>query len=115
LNSIRRVLDERRIEVHYQPQLVAGTRQLYGVEALVRPRDADGTLMPASLFVRLVEDAGLIATVTDSVMATAMRQVLGWQREGLTHELRLAVNVSGLEVRDGALLPMLHRHLNDTV
>ena len=114
LTSIRRVLDERRIEVHYQPQLVCGARTICAVEALVRARDAEGAALSPALFVRLAEDAGLIASITDAVMATAMRQVLEWQRRGVAPDLRLAINVSGLELRDGALLPMLARHLSET-
>jgi EAL domain-containing protein (putative c-di-GMP-specific phosphodiesterase class I) len=113
-SAVRRVLEDRRLEVFYQPQVQAGTRVVSGVEALVRWRDAEGGLLPTAELIRLAEDAGLISEITDHVLGTAMNQVLAWRALPGVGPLQLAVNVSGVEVRGGALLPMLRRHLERT-
>ncbi len=111
-STVRRALDFGELEVHYQPQVCAGTRALYGFEALVRWRGSDG-FRPTPQLIRAAEDAGLISAITDVVMREAMRRLLGWRRGPAPHA-RLAINVSGVEMRDGALLPMLCRHLAET-
>ena len=110
--SVQRAITERQIEVVYQPQIWAGSRTLHGVEALVRWRDPVRGLMNTSEFVRLAEDAGLIGAVTDYVVDSAMQQVLQWEREGLAHELSLAVNISGVEFASDALVTTIKRHLH---
>jgi diguanylate cyclase (GGDEF)-like protein len=112
-SSVRRALDLGHLEVHYQPQVAAGTRALHGVEALVRWRDPIQGLKSTAELIRAAEDAGLIAAVTDFVLGAAMRQVLEW-RQTAGRDIALAVNVSGVQMRDGALVAMLQRHLNDT-
>jgi diguanylate cyclase (GGDEF)-like protein len=112
-SAVRRAIENDHLEVHYQPQIRAGSRTLHGVEALVRWRDPERGLMPTRELIRLAEDAGLIGAVTDHVLRSSMRQVLEWERQGLPG-MHLAVNVSGMEVRDGVLIPMLQRHLQET-
>jgi EAL domain-containing protein (putative c-di-GMP-specific phosphodiesterase class I) len=113
-NAIRRAIDEQDLEVVYQPQICAATRDIDGVEALVRWRSPDGSMMPPADLIALAEDAGLIHGITDLVLRTAMRQLREWERLQIAHGLSLAVNVSAVEVRQGGLVPMLRRHLNET-
>lgn len=112
--AVRRAIDDGRLEVMYQPQIDRASRVIRGLEALVRWRHADGTPLPTPELIRLAEDAGLIGAITDHMLRTALRQLAAWQRDGLGHHLRLAINVSGLEVRAGqsALAPMIVRYLD---
>jgi len=113
-SALHRAIDTRQLEVHYQPVLVAGTRALHGFEALVRCRAPVDGLHCTQDFIRAAEDAGMIGAVTDFVLRSGMEQLLAWEREGHPARPHLAVNISGIEVRDGALLPLLERHLRDT-
>ena len=113
-SAVRRAIDLGQLEVHYQPQVSGGTRVLHGFEALVRWHEPNEGLKSTVDLIRAAEDAGLIGAVTDFVLGEAMRQMLGWQRAGLAADARLAVNVSGVEIRDGALVPTVQRHLLET-
>jgi diguanylate cyclase (GGDEF)-like protein len=112
--SVRRAIDEGHLSLAYQPQVLATSHQLSGVEALVRWRDPERGLLPTVELIRLAEDSGLIGTVTDYVLREAMSQMLAWERAGLVRGLSLAVNVSSVELRDGTLVTMLQRHLAQT-
>jgi diguanylate cyclase (GGDEF)-like protein len=112
--AVKRAIDDGRLEVMYQPQIDRASGGIRGLEALVRWRHADGTPLPTPELIRLAEDAGLIGAITDHMLRTALSQLAAWHREGLGRQLRLAINVSGLEVRAGqrGLAPMIVRHLD---
>ncbi len=112
--SVRRALDDRRITVHYQPQVDVRSRRIIGVEALVRWHDPARGDVPAMDLIRLAEDSGLITGVTERVLAAALPQLLEWKRLAGHRELALAVNVSGVQLRDGSLVSLLERHLQVT-
>jgi diguanylate cyclase (GGDEF)-like protein len=113
-SAVRRAIELRQLGVHYQPLVCARTRALHGFEALVRWHDPIQGPRSAAQLIQAAEDAGLIASITDYVVGEAMPRMLAWQRLGERPELRLAVNVSGVEMREGALIPMLERHLAQT-
>jgi EAL domain-containing protein (putative c-di-GMP-specific phosphodiesterase class I) len=49
--------------------------------------------------------------VIDYVLREAMAQMLAWERAGLARGMSLAVNVSGVELRDGSVAAMLEHRL----
>src|ERR1700736_762783 len=86
--------------VHYQPIVDLASAGVVGVEALVRWRRSDGTLVPAAEFIPVAEDIGLIVPIARVVLFEAMRQTLVWQRSSpKIHNLRLHVNISGRHLR----------------
>jgi diguanylate cyclase (GGDEF)-like protein len=112
-STLRRAIDLGELEVHYQPQGDLRTGALYGLEALVRWNDPTRGFVPTNDLIKLAEDAGLISEITHFVCRTAMKQFRNWQHTRLARGLRLAINISGIEVRDGVLPSMLRTSLRD--
>jgi diguanylate cyclase (GGDEF)-like protein len=112
-NTVRRAIDLGQLEVHYQPLAILRSGALAGLEALVRWSEPSRGVVPTDELIRLAEDAGLISDVTHFVCGRAMKQFRFWQCAGLADGLRLAINISGAEVRDGVLPPMLRSHARD--
>ena len=112
-STVRRAIDLGELEVHYQPQADLRTGTLHGLEALVRWHDPARGYVPTNELIQLAEDAGLISEITHFVCGTAMKQFRAWHQAQLGHELRLAINISGVEVRDGVLPSMLRAHVRD--
>jgi diguanylate cyclase (GGDEF)-like protein len=112
--AVRRALDEGHLAVAYQPQILSESGALCGVEALVRWTDPERGSLPTTDLIQLAEDSGLIGGITDFVLGVAMARMLAWEREGLARGLSLAVNVSGVELRDGTLIRLIERHLAET-
>jgi diguanylate cyclase (GGDEF)-like protein len=112
-STVRRAIDFGELEVYYQPQADLQTGKLSGLEALVRWNDASRGFVSTNELIQLAEDAGLISEITHFVCGTAMKQFRAWQESRLGHGLRLAINISGIEVRDGVLPAMLRDHARE--
>jgi len=111
---VRRAIELGQLEVFYQPQANLQTGALCGLEALVRWQDPIRGTMPTSELIQIAEDAGLVSEITRFVCNAAMRQFREWHQAGLADGLRLSINISGSEVRDGLLTPMLRAHARDS-
>ena len=70
-----------------------------------------GVIMPDD-FIPLAEDCGLISAIGEWVLREACRQCKAWQREGLP-PMRVAVNVSATQFRQGNLLDIIRQAVND--
>ena len=82
INQLRAAIEGDDLELHYQPVFrVAG--EALGLEALVRWRDADGSLVAPAEFIPLAEETGLIDALGDWVLDELCRQARAWSDEGL--------------------------------
>ncbi len=101
--ALRDAIERGALALHYQPQVDLASGRVTGVEALVRwphPDPAQG-LIPPDRFIPLAEQTGLIAPLTDWVLAEAIRQCRAWQRAG--HLLAVSVNLSMWNLHDVTL------------
>jgi diguanylate cyclase (GGDEF)-like protein len=112
-STVRRAIDLEELEVYYQPQADVRTGALSGLEALVRWNDPSRGYVSTNELIQLAEDAGVISEITNFVCGTAMTQFRSWQQAPFGHGIRLAINISGVEVRDGVLPAMLRQHVRD--
>lgn len=71
LARVRHALDENEFELFYQPKISANDNHVNGCEALIRWRNADGTLVPPGRFMPRVEQSALIDPITRFVVAAA--------------------------------------------
>jgi diguanylate cyclase (GGDEF)-like protein len=99
LNQLREALTAgNQIEVHFQPQAAIRSREIVGVEALVRWRHPERGLVAPASFVELAEAAGLLRPLTRRVLCTALEQVAAWRGKGL--DLTVSVNVGAADLLD---------------
>jgi diguanylate cyclase (GGDEF)-like protein len=94
----------------YQPQVNLATRQIVGVEALLRCRTPDGRLIPPDQFIPLAESSGLIVQLGEWALRTACQEVKQWEQLGI-HAVRMSVNVSVAQFRQ----PDFLSHIDDIV
>jgi diguanylate cyclase (GGDEF)-like protein len=114
VGSLRQAIETGRIHLHYQPIIALETGRVTGVEALVRWNDSEIGAVPADAIVRLAEDSGLIVTLGEYVVRAAIAQMHAWDRATGRTDLRLAVNVSPVQIHQGGLIPMLDRALAES-
>ncbi|SFN14498.1 diguanylate cyclase (GGDEF) domain-containing protein [Streptomyces sp. cf124] len=111
LGDLRRALDAREVELHYQPK-VRFDGQVAGLEALVRWVHPERGKVPPDEFIAIAESSGLMPHLTEYVLETALGQVARWRAQGL--HVPVAVNVSPRDVHTpgfaGAVAARLARH-----
>lgn len=112
-NQLRKAIEEDQLEVFYQPKLNLRLQRLDAAEALVRWRHPVRGLIGPGEFIALAEETGLINQIGEKVLRQACWQVREWQRTGLP-DVRVSVNLSVYQLRQGKLLSMVRQVLEDT-
>jgi EAL domain-containing protein (putative c-di-GMP-specific phosphodiesterase class I) len=112
-NQLRKGINEGQLEVFYQPKLCLAADSLNAAEALVRWRHPELGLVPPSDFIGLAEETGLIGAIGEFVLRQACQQVRAWQEQGLA-QIRVSVNLSVHQLRQGNLLSLVRQVLDET-
>ena len=97
---LRRALEQREFELHYQPLYRIADRRLIGLEALVRLNQPGLPPVGPAEFIPVLEETGQITALGAWVTQEACRQGRAWLDEGLDFG-RIAINLSPQEVRRG--------------
>ena len=100
---LRRALENDEFTLHYQPVRDARNGVTTGAEALLRWEHPELGPVSPSEFIPIAEDTGLIVPIGAWVLRTACAQVRAWQDQGY-QSLRMAVNVSGQQIRNPAFV-----------
>lgn len=102
-SALRRALEQRLLELHYQPKVDIATGRIVGAEALARWRDPyTGEYISPARFIPVAEESGLIQQLGAWALREACEQNRAWQQAGLP-EIVIAVNVSPQQLRQPRL------------
>jgi Amt family ammonium transporter len=113
--DLRRAIDNDQLELHYQPIMWLGGDQIVGMEALVRWRRPDGTLVPPAEFIPIAEETGLIRSIGRWVLHEACRQLARWRSElPQAAGLSMSVNVSARQLQDASIVEDVESALRET-
>ncbi|MBW2270737.1 MAG: EAL domain-containing protein [Deltaproteobacteria bacterium] len=110
---LRRAIEQDQLSLHYQPVRDAVSGATRGAEALLRWNDPELGPVAPDEFVSVAEDAGLIVPIGAWVLRTACAQAQAWQAAGF-RPLRMAVNVSGHQLREPTFVGTVARVLRDS-
>ncbi|WP_213773158.1 EAL domain-containing protein [Bradyrhizobium sp. dw_78] len=102
-NCLRHALERNEFSLHYQPKIDLASRQITGVEALLRWSHSEYGLLPPGQFIPLAEETGLIVPIGRWALRAACAQNMAWQRRGL-RPVSVAVNLSPRQFTDENLL-----------
>lgn len=108
--DLRRAIDGDELFLLFQPKMSMRSRQVSGVEALVRWKHPERGLMNPSQFVNFAESAGLITKLTYWVLAAAVRESHAWHSSG--RAVPIAINLSTHDIRDPQLLEQISQALD---
>ncbi len=110
-HDMREALAAKCFELHYQPQIASQSGEIVGVEALLRLRSPkNGLVMPAD-FIHIAEESGLILPLGEWVIDEACRQLRAWRDQGVA-SIKMAVNLSAMQLRSSSLLAFVEATLN---
>jgi predicted signal transduction protein with EAL and GGDEF domain/DNA-binding response OmpR family regulator len=89
--ALHRAVERHELVLHYQPKVDVRTREVVGVEALMRWRH-NGHLKQPAEFIPLAEETGLILPLSAWALDEAARQIRQW-RDSTGLDLKVAVNL----------------------
>ncbi|WP_250456608.1 EAL domain-containing protein [Caballeronia sp. INML5] len=110
---LRRALRDGEFLLHYQPQVDMSTRQIVGIEALVRWHDPEQGLVSPASFIPVAEESGLIGPLSEWVLREACRQNKAWQDAGLP-PARVSVNLSARHFQQRDIARLVTSVLEET-
>ena len=108
--SLRSAVVRNELQLQFQPQISLTTKQMTGIEALVRwPRDASDLVLPGS-FIPLAEETGLIVSIGEWVLNRACEEGV-LLIEKLGREMVVAVNMSPRQFKDRGVFHIVRNAL----
>lgn len=99
--ELRRALDEKALDVHYQPIVSSDGSRIVGAEALLRWTHPLRGAIPPAKFVAVAEQSGLMGRLGTFVLRRALSDARRWPG------IYIAVNLSPVQVRDPALVELV--------
>lgn len=111
-SGLRRALSHGEFFLVYQPQIQIDSKQVIGLEALLRWNHPEKGVVLPDEFIPIAENTGLIVPIGDWVMHAVCKQIREWMQQGLP-SLRVAVNLSARQFREKDLGGSIQRILEE--
>lgn len=112
LQLLHPALIESQFELYYQPMVTLNNNNVTTVEALLRWPQPDGSMISPEQFIPLAESSGLINELGRWVLQQACIYCAQQRRKGFSM-LRVAVNLSAMQFKDGHLQKTVETALYD--
>ncbi len=101
-SELRDAIAREEFELHYQPVVDVKTRQLCGVEALVRWQHPTKGLIAPDHFIPLAESTGLIVPLGEWILQRACADAASWPAH-----VKVAINISAVQFKRGNLFDVI--------
>jgi diguanylate cyclase (GGDEF)-like protein len=108
-----RAIADRKLFLHYQPQIDIQTGTIIGIEALLRCQDTQANTINPADFIPIAEETGSIIQLGEWVIRAACTQSKLWQQMGLGN-FPIAVNFSVKQLQDRSLIDTVANILAET-
>ena len=109
MGELRQAVEQEQFVLYYQPKIGLTQDRVVGFEALVRWRHPSGRLILPETFIPLLEQTGLIRSLTLWVVNEALRTGAELRAHGV--DLPIAVNISERDLQDTGLVQELAEQL----
>jgi diguanylate cyclase (GGDEF)-like protein len=100
--ELSRALAKKEFLLHYQPQMNLRTKQIIGMEALLRWHHPYQGLIGPNQFIPQAEENGMIIPIGEWVLRAASKQAKYWEKQGFPTP-HVAVNLSARQIHQGNL------------
>lgn len=89
---LSQAIQERQLQIFYQPVVDAQTGNILSLEALARWHDDQNGWVPPDVFIPMAEHLGLIHELGEQVFEHTLERLRAWRDAG--HDIKGAVNIS---------------------
>lgn len=112
-NALRSAIKNEQFYLEYQPKQNIATKELFGMEALVRWNHPELGIIPPGKFIPLAEETGLIIPLGKWILRESCKQTMLWQKQGFPN-LIISVNVSVRQLEDSNFIDSVLEILKET-
>jgi len=106
-NAIKKAIRKNEFELAFQPQIDARTKQVIGVEALIRwPSSELNRRVSPVEFIPVAEASDLIVEIGDYVIDAAVNQISCWNNKGIKFG-KVSINISPRQIMKADFLEKL--------
>jgi EAL domain-containing protein (putative c-di-GMP-specific phosphodiesterase class I) len=99
--------------MYYQPKINLQTGDVIGVEALIRWKKKDGSLVLPGNFVPVAESSKLISKISEYALFESCRQNVEWQRMGLP-KIIMSINLTSVDFYQNDIKETINKILKET-
>ncbi len=112
--DLRWALDQRKLQLYYQPQVDAAG-QIVGAEVLLRCPDQQGNFNRIDLCIDVAETTGLILPIGEWVLREACKNLKRWSDRGMAGSLQhLCINISPKQFLQQDFVSLVQRVIDET-
>nr|WP_246316790.1 EAL domain-containing protein [Anoxybacillus ayderensis] len=91
--ALHEAIEKKQFTLFYQPQFDVQTKELIGMEALIRWIHPEHGIISPAIFIPIAEETGQIISIGEWVIEEACRKMKKWS-EQTGRSLRMSVNIS---------------------
>ncbi len=95
-NALKTAIEHNELHLVYQPQVCLEQQRVIGVEALLRWDSRSWGSVPPCDFIPLAEASGMILSIGEWVLDSALARLRSWLDQGLP-PVAMAVNISAIQ------------------
>ncbi|OAB37114.1 PAS domain S-box protein [Paenibacillus macquariensis subsp. defensor] len=111
--DLRKAIIQNELLIHYQPQINLRTKQVIGVEALLRWNHSKKGIISPEVFIPIAEETGIIDEIGAWVLREACIQMKQWQQQ-YCWNIPVSVNLSTQQFHQEHLVKEVQNILNET-
>ncbi|MCA0971829.1 sensor domain-containing phosphodiesterase [Halobacillus litoralis] len=106
--DLAKALENEEFELYYQPQVHPFSKEVTGIEALVRWTHPEKGVIPPNEFIPLAEVTGLIVPLGKWILEKAVHQAIELDHQGMG-DICVSVNISAIEFQHPEFLTHVKR------
>lgn len=95
-NKLKEAVFHNNFLLHFQPQYYTGNKKFRGVEALIRWKDEQGSMISPKYFIPIAEKNGCIVPIGNWVVEESIRQFAKW-RDEYHIPFVMSINISSVQ------------------
>ncbi|MEP7247127.1 MAG: diguanylate cyclase, partial [Gammaproteobacteria bacterium] len=107
-SSLRTAIEQKQLDVHYQPIIDIESHHVTGLEALLRWKHPLHGFVAPGRFIGVAEETGLIVPIGEFVLERVMEDTVRWRESGVS-PVPVAVNISAVQLQRSDLPATIRR------
>ncbi|GHG04833.1 hypothetical protein GCM10017161_38080 [Thalassotalea marina] len=111
IHAIKGAIEGEQLRLLYQPKIDLNTNKIVGVEALTRWHHPERGVISPGDFISAAEESGQIVDITKWAINQACSDMAQWRKADI-EDISVAINVSLVDFRSGALPQIIFKALN---